>query len=45
MSGLADTGKLNVKWGNQVSQSCQVNYSLKIKEENTGIAMIHGQCL
>jgi outer membrane usher protein len=45
MSGLADTGKLNVKWGNQVSQSCQVNYSLKIKEQNTGIAMINGQCL
>lgn len=45
MSGLADTGKLNVKWGNQVSQSCQVNYSLDSKQENTGIAMISGQCL
>jgi outer membrane usher protein len=45
MSGLADTGKLNVKWGNQASQSCQVNYSLKSKKENTGIAMANGQCL
>ena len=45
MSGLADTGKLNVKWGNEASQSCQVNYKLNNKEENTGIAMINGQCL
>lgn len=45
MTGLADSGKLKVKWGNAATQQCQVNYSLTKQENSTGIRMVNGQCL
>jgi outer membrane usher protein len=45
MTGLADSGKLQVKWGNGASQQCQASYSLNRKADNAGISMAHSQCL
>jgi len=45
LTGLADSGLLNVKWGAGASQQCQVNYSLaKSASELAGIQTIDGQC-
>jgi outer membrane usher protein len=45
LTGLADNGRLNVKWGNAGSQQCQVTYSLAKQAENAGIRLMNGQCL
>lgn len=45
LSGLADSGKLNVKWGNGASQQCQVTYSLGDKVQNSTIRTVNAQCL
>lgn len=45
MTGLADSGKLLVKWGNAASQQCRVNYSLNLKPVSGGISTANGQCL
>lgn len=45
LSGMAGSGKLDVKWGNGASQRCQVSYSLPEQQESTGIRLMNGQCL
>ncbi|AHG19273.2 fimbrial assembly protein [Chania multitudinisentens RB-25] len=45
LTGMTGSGKLNVKWGNDSSQQCQVSYSLVEQKENTGIRLMNGQCL
>ncbi|MBL5902946.1 fimbria/pilus outer membrane usher protein [Serratia fonticola] len=45
LTGLADSGLLNVKWGSGADQQCQVNYSLvKQTTNNTGVQTVSGQC-
>lgn len=45
LTGLADSGTLNVKWGSSADQQCQVSYSLvKQTTENTGVQTLNGQC-
>lgn len=44
LSGLADAGKLDVKWGSGASQACQVNYTLSEQPAGSGIQMINGAC-
>ncbi|MEX9906218.1 FimD/PapC C-terminal domain-containing protein [Providencia rettgeri] len=34
ISGLPESGKLEVKWGRQAAQSCFVNYQLPVKSAN-----------
>jgi outer membrane usher protein len=46
LTGMAESGMLQVKWGTGVDQQCQVNYSLtKQTTNNTGIQTLNGQCL
>jgi outer membrane usher protein len=46
LTGLAESGSLNVQWGSGVEQRCQVSYSLaKQTAESTGVQTINGQCL
>ena len=46
LTGLADSGLLNVKWGSGAAQQCQVNYRLtKQTAENIGVPTLNGQCL
>ncbi|OMQ20390.1 fimbria/pilus outer membrane usher protein [Serratia oryzae] len=45
LTGMSGSGKLNVKWGNDASQQCQVSYSVVEQKENTGIRLMNGQCL
>jgi outer membrane usher protein len=46
LTGLADSGSLNVKWGSGAAQQCQVKYRLtKQTTENTGVPTLNGQCL
>lgn len=45
MTGLADSGKLQVKWGNASSQQCQVSYSLAPRTETSGISTANARCL
>jgi len=46
LTGLADSGLLNVKWGSGAAQQCQVNYRLtKQTTENIGVPTLNGQCL
>ncbi|AKG72436.1 fimbrial assembly protein [Serratia fonticola] len=45
LTGLADSGTLNVKWGGGADQQCQVSYSLvKQTTENAGVQTVNGQC-
>jgi outer membrane usher protein len=46
LTGMADTGTLNVKWGSGADQQCRVSYSLaKQTTANTGVQMLNAQCL
>lgn len=45
LSGLADSGKLNVKWGNGTSQQCLVTYSLGAQVQSSTIRTVNAQCL
>ncbi|CAI2026541.1 fimbria/pilus outer membrane usher protein [Serratia fonticola] len=46
LTGMAESGTLQVKWGTGVDQQCQVSYSLtKQTTINTGIQTLNGQCL
>jgi outer membrane usher protein len=46
LTGMAESGMLQVKWGTGVDQQCQVNYSLtKQTTNNTDIQTLNGQCL
>ncbi|AYN26262.1 fimbrial biogenesis outer membrane usher protein [Buttiauxella sp. 3AFRM03] len=45
LTGMADSGTLNVTWGSDASQKCQVTYSLSKQTNNTaGIQTVNGQC-
>ncbi|HGM5490689.1 TPA: fimbria/pilus outer membrane usher protein [Serratia fonticola] len=45
LTGLADSGSLNVKWGSGADQQCQVSYSLaKQTTNNAGILTLSEQC-
>lgn len=44
LTGLADSGTLNVKWGSGADQQCQVSYSLVKQTTDTGVQTMNGQC-
>ncbi|MGO4744695.1 fimbria/pilus outer membrane usher protein [Serratia quinivorans] len=44
LTGLNDSGSLTVKWGNEASQQCQVQYSLVKQTTKTGVQTMNGQC-
>lgn len=44
LSGLADSGLLIAKWGDEASQQCQVKYSLTTQSTDSGIQTINGIC-
>lgn len=44
MSGMATTGTLNVKWGNDPSQQCQATYTLSEQANGPGIQMANVEC-
>ncbi|MFT2793751.1 fimbria/pilus outer membrane usher protein [Serratia sp. T13T92] len=45
LTGLADSGSLNVKWGTAADQQCQVRYTLtKQTTDNAGVQILNGQC-
>lgn len=46
LTGMADSGKLVVKWGHKAEQLCVINYSLQSKTpENSDIQQITSQCV
>ncbi|WP_411750949.1 fimbria/pilus outer membrane usher protein [Serratia sp. (in: enterobacteria)] len=44
LTGLADSGTLTVKWGNEANQQCQVKFSLAKQTTQTGVQTMNGQC-
>jgi outer membrane usher protein len=42
LTGMADSGSLNVKWGNAPDTQCRVDYNLP--SQVNGIANLNGQC-
>ena len=45
LTGLADNGRLLVKWGSGTQEQCQVNYQLgQTTLANAGVQTINGQC-
>ncbi|WP_196062085.1 MULTISPECIES: fimbria/pilus outer membrane usher protein [unclassified Serratia (in: enterobacteria)] len=44
LTGLADSGVLIAKWGNEASQQCQVKYSLTTQSTDFGIKTMNGVC-
>ncbi|MFV8868559.1 fimbria/pilus outer membrane usher protein [Serratia fonticola] len=45
LTGLADQGTLDVKWGSDSNQQCQVKYALtKQPADNSEVQTINGQC-
>ncbi|AIA47208.1 fimbrial biogenesis outer membrane usher protein [Serratia sp. FS14] len=45
LAGMAESGRLLVKWGNDAAQQCQANYQLANQPESGGIRLVNGQCL
>lgn len=45
LAGMAESGRLQVKWGNDAAQQCQANYQLASQPESGGIRLVNGQCL
>lgn len=45
LAGMAESGRLQVKWGNDAAQQCQANYQLANQPESGGIRLVNGQCL
>lgn len=45
LAGLAESGRLQVKWGNGAAQQCQVSYQLANQPESGGIRLVKGLCL
>ncbi|WEF28110.1 fimbrial biogenesis outer membrane usher protein [Klebsiella aerogenes] len=43
LTGLAESGKLTVKWGSDAGQQCQVDYQLK-QTEASGLQMLQAMC-
>lgn len=45
LTGLTDSGSLNVQWGKAAEQQCQVSYNLTEQStEYAGVQMMKGQC-
>lgn len=45
LTGMNYKGTLTAKWGNEIDQQCQVNYSIDIQaEEKSGIQTIQAKC-
>lgn len=47
MSGLPESGKLTIQWGNQVAQRCSVNYQLpvaQLSQNDAGIIQMTADC-
>lgn len=44
LSGLSQHGTLNVQWGQNSDQQCQVDYSLPDSEPQSGILLVNQQC-
>lgn len=44
LTGIGSNGTLQVKWGNEASQQCQVNYILPEQNTNNGVRLITEQC-
>jgi outer membrane usher protein len=44
LTGMSDSGRLGVKWGNGPSQSCEVDYRLPKSIEATSIELLKGEC-
>ncbi len=45
LTGLADSGALQVKWGNEAGEQCSVHYSLNRQTaDNAGVQTLSGQC-
>lgn len=46
LTGLEDTGHLNVKWGNDISQQCHAEYQLRDdKQQNSGVFNVQIKCI
>jgi len=45
LAGMAESGQLQVKWGNGADRQCQVNYRLANQSESGGIRLVNEQCL
>lgn len=45
LTGLADRGKLDVKWGSEAGQQCQVNYQLNSQTDSSGLQILQAKCL
>lgn len=45
LSGMAESGQLQVKWGNDMAQQCRVSYQMANQPESGGIRLVNGQCL
>ncbi|WP_406909110.1 fimbria/pilus outer membrane usher protein [Klebsiella oxytoca] len=45
LSGVPDSGKLNVRWGHADNQQCQVVFTLPIANENSEIRELDAQCI
>ncbi|WP_447867680.1 fimbria/pilus outer membrane usher protein [Rahnella bonaserana] len=45
LTGLANQGTLNVKWGSDAAQQCQVKYALaRQPSEQSGVQTMNGEC-
>ncbi|QUY47827.1 fimbrial biogenesis outer membrane usher protein [Serratia plymuthica] len=45
LAGMPESGQLQVKWGHDATQRCQVSYQLANQPESGGIRLVNGQCL
>lgn len=45
LTGLSDSGTLQVKWGAEAAQQCQVSYQLNNKTEASGLQTLQAKCL
>jgi outer membrane usher protein len=44
LTGLAESGSLEVKWGQDDASHCRVNYTLPVENQGQGITQINSQC-
>lgn len=45
ISGLTESGKVNVKWGNSSHQQCTASYHLDVERNNPGIIQANNRCM
>ncbi len=44
LTGMSDSGRLSVKWGNAASQTCEVDYRLQKSIDAANIELLKGEC-